>query len=331
MLEAITRYFKRRRERARAFARAVSDAKIRVGVVENWGDFEGDLIRMTPHGSCRWDNVAFLPLRSCPDPDFVLVLNASRKKRTFRIPPDRLWFASGEPPVPFYRAFHSGQGDFSHVIGNDEQLAQQNPGRTYFLEPPILSSWSVQRNIEELSGLKAIEKSRSLSWVTSDLSFLEGHRLRLKFLKAVQQKIDFDLFGRGFVPLKDKWDGIAPYRYSIAFENTATPRYFTEKIMDCFVCHTMPFYFGAPDIAKYFPEKSMILIDPDDPKVFDKLREISASNLAEERMPYILEAKELSLNKYNMFARLSAHFNSAFRRPARPAQTVTIEPAQGGQ
>ena len=30
----------------------------------------------------------------------------------------------------------------------------------------------------------------------------------------------FDLFGRGFHPIADKWDGIAPYRYSIAFENS---------------------------------------------------------------------------------------------------------------
>ncbi len=330
LIEAIRHYFTPRRGTPPDFARAISTAKICVGILENWNDFEADIIRMTQGGSCLWDDVAFVPLRHCPHPDFILVLNAPRKKATFTIPANRLWFASGEPPVPYYRRFHSGQGDLCHVIANDESEARQNTGRTYFLEPPILPAWSVNRNLQQLSDLKTVEKSRNLSWVTSNLTLLEGHKIRMKFLKVARQKIDFDLYGRGFTSIKDKWDGIAPYHYSIAFENTPAPRYFTEKIMDCFVCHTMPFYFGAPDISKYFPPESMVLISPDDPMVFDKIREISASSLAQERMSYILEAKELCLRKYNMFSRLAAHFATACSRPPLPAQTVTVIPVRGG-
>ena len=62
---------------------------------------------------------------------------------------------------------------------------------------------------------------------------LAGHRYRLEFLRRLREHIDLDLYGRGFAPIEDKWQALAPYRYSIAFENAAAPYYFTEKIMDC--------------------------------------------------------------------------------------------------
>ena len=269
-----------------------------------------------------------MPLKYCPQPDFILVLNAppNGKITEVNIPPDRLWFASGEPPVHGYFPYHAGQGEFSSVICSDPSAATGKT-RRYFFEPPILSTWSVHRNIEQLEATHTLEKSRALSWVTSDLALLPGHRARLAFLEKLRHRVGFDLYGRGFKRIRDKWDGIAPYRYSIAFENCAAPLYFTEKLMDCFVCHTMPFYFGAPDIAKYFPAKSMVLIDPEDPKVFDKIRDISHSELYLERLPFILEAKELTLKKYNSFARLAAHFKEAAKRTPMPSEKFTLQPA----
>ncbi|MEO7567653.1 MAG: glycosyltransferase family 10 [Aestuariivirga sp.] len=311
----------------RIFTAAQKGAEIRVGILDNWGGIDAELLRFTPHGSCRWGNVAFVPLKNCPQPDFILVLNGppNDKGMAVNIPPDRLWFASGEPPAPAYFPYHAGQGEFSSVICSDPSAATGKK-RRYFFEPPLLSTWSVRRNIEQLEAIHVVEKTRPLSWVTSNLSLLPGHRFRLSFLEKLKQQVAFDLYGRGFNPIKDKWDGIAPYRYSIAFENCIAPLYFTEKLMDCFVCHTMPFYFGAPDVTKYFPAKSMVQIDPDDPKVFDKIREISNSDLYLERLPFILEAKELTLKKYNIFARLAAHFNEAATRRPMPPEKITLQP-----
>ena len=78
---------------------------------------------------------------------------------------------------------------------------------------------------------------------------------------------------------------------------------------------------------KFFPAKSMVHIDPDDPKVFDKIREISNSDLYLERLPFILEAKELTLKKYNIFARLAAHFNEAATQKPMPPEKITLQPA----
>ena len=38
-------------------------------------------------------------------------------------------------------------------------------------------------------------------------------------------------------------------------------KYFTEKILDCFATGTVPIYWGAPDINKYFDISSILLVD----------------------------------------------------------------------
>jgi hypothetical protein len=152
---------------------------------------------------------------------------------------------------------------------------------------------------------------------------LPGHRKRLAFLRRLRPELAFDLYGRGFHRVYDKWDVLAPYRYSIAFENVCAPWYFTEKLMDCFVCQTMPIYVGDPRIATCFPPESLIVIDPDAPDVVDQIRSVVESDLWARNRDAILEAKHLVLNHYNVFAML-ARFVSEETRPAGPLVPIRV-------
>ena len=49
-----------------------------------------------------------------------------------------------------------------------------------------------------------------------------------------------------------------PYKFSIASENASYPGYISEKIMTSFQAHTIPIYFGDPEIAKEFNGKAFI-------------------------------------------------------------------------
>ncbi len=48
------------------------------------------------------------------------------------------------------------------------------------------------------------------------------------------------------------------YKFSIAFENSSTPGYSTEKILDAYCAGTIPIYWGDPDIAQDFDSASFI-------------------------------------------------------------------------
>ena len=57
---------------------------------------------------------------------------------------------------------------------------------------------------------------------------------------------------------KDKIEVISNYKFAIAFENSPSAGYVTEKIIDCFVAGVIPIYLGAPDIQEFIPENCFI-------------------------------------------------------------------------
>ena len=59
-------------------------------------------------------------------------------------------------------------------------------------------------------------------------------------------------------PVADKIEFSKGYKFSIAFENSGSRGYTTEKIMESFAADTVPIYWGNPDIAKEFDPQSFI-------------------------------------------------------------------------
>lgn len=47
-------------------------------------------------------------------------------------------------------------------------------------------------------------------------------------------------------------------KFTIAFENTSSPGYTTEKILHAFISNTIPIYWGNPDVSKDFNPKAFI-------------------------------------------------------------------------
>lgn len=48
------------------------------------------------------------------------------------------------------------------------------------------------------------------------------------------------------------------YQFTIAFENSNNIGYITEKLINSYLSHTIPIYYGATDVNKYFHNNSMI-------------------------------------------------------------------------
>ncbi|MEI6154707.1 MAG: glycosyltransferase family 10, partial [Deltaproteobacteria bacterium] len=62
---------------------------------------------------------------------------------------------------------------------------------------------------------------------------------------------------RGIV--KNKWDVLPYYRFSICYENIKDePGYLSEKIFDSMRCGCVPIYWGASNIADYVDEGAFI-------------------------------------------------------------------------
>ena len=169
-----------------------------------------------------------------------------------------------------------------------------------------------QNNLENLLYNDVPKKEKLCSMIVSQKSFLKGHKDRLLFtadlMDHFKNKIDF--FGFGINELKNKRDAIDPYLFSIAIENSQHENYWTEKIADVFLGHTMPIYHGCLNINDFFPKESFIKIN-----IYDKDEAISQiENCLDspEKMynTSVADARRKVLLEFNMFKILEVGINT---------------------
>ncbi len=267
---------------------------MRVYITKDWN--WPDLMRQTPDGRGIWEDIQFTldPVVAC---DYVIVLNRVARPVTLSCPAEHVWLVMQEPPAEFLRPRHRGIA-CSHRVYTQAIHLQD---RRYVHSQPALP-WHVNRDYDHLRRCGIAEKSRNVSWIVSRLTHLAGHRARLGFLQRIQGRVRFDLYGKGFRRIEDKWDGLAPYRYSIAVENCRNPYYWSEKIADCFLAWAMPIYYGCSRIEDYFPAEAMIRIDIKDPRhAADQIEEAIATDLWRKRLDAIAEARRRVLNIHQFF------------------------------
>lgn len=266
---------------------------IRVGIVKDWTYLK--LFRQTPSGKMVWEDVQFFeePFGTC---DYVIVLNKPGKDTVINCIPDNLWSIMLEPPNEIYGWMHRGDISSARVYTTDPQLQD---GRYRHGQPALY--WLIQKDYDFLVSCLPLEKERNLSWITSNRKINRGHRLRMKFLSKLQNQIELDLYGWGLNYIKDKWDGLAPYRYSLAIENFSNSLYWSEKICDCLLAWTMPIYYGCTRITEFLPAEAMIKIDIHDPDCIEIVRQAVLSDAWRRNRDAIAYARNLILNRYQFF------------------------------
>lgn len=105
-----------------------------------------------------------------------------------------------------------------------------------------------------------IRKTKMASLIASSQNKLIGHKLRHEIAEHIKRNnFNISLIGRGYKPFEKKEDGLKSFRYSIVIENSSEKDYFTEKVIDACLLETIPIYWGAPNIAKYFDTRGFII------------------------------------------------------------------------
>lgn len=173
------------------------------------------------------------------------------------------------------------------------------------------------RSLDELRAAEPPTKTKTFSTVCSSKGQRHTlHRKRLQFTERLRKVMwDLDVFGHGVRPIDDKAEAIDAYRYHLAIENHVAPHHWTEKLSDPFLGYALPIYHGCPNADEYFPKDSFIAIDItrfDDAVAV--IRHAIAEDAYQRRLPQIVEARRLVLERYNLFAVLAREIR---RRHAR--------------
>lgn len=276
-----------------------------VRIIRSWA--APDLLKQSRGRTGQWGTVRFTE-RSDEPYDFVVVLNSVKYETTVDVPRGRVWLVIQEPvsKAKVFPFIENGHEQYGRVFTDNPKCfgPRYRVGQTFL-------PWHVERSYDELCAASIPQKTRDLSWITSDLSRLDGHRRRMDFLKLLREHQEFDLLGRGFEPIKDKWDGLAPYRYTVAFENQYGPNYWTEKLADAFLSWTLPFYYGCTTILDYFPENALIQLGPDLRDAPQQIAQAIASQQWEKRLDAISEARDRVLNQHQFFPAMAKYVREA--------------------
>jgi len=103
------------------------------------------------------------------------------------------------------------------------------------------------------------QKSKLVSTIASDKIFTSGQSLRHQ---AIHKNPKIDPFGPSYVHLDYKLDALKNYKYHLCVENTKSPWYFSEKLIDCFVTGTIPIYYGCENLDYFgFDLNGIIIVD----------------------------------------------------------------------
>lgn len=281
--------------------------------------YDHPLARQAPGGRAIWKDARFEINAESGECDAWVVHDGLMRPAHATCPADMVFLLTGEPPD--IKSYSPGWiAPFARILTCHADL--RHP-RVTLAQTGL--PWLVGRSYDELSAAGLPAKSAGLSVICSDKALTVGHRRRLDFVGRLAKQVPLDRFGRGFRPLPDKWEGLAPYRYSVAVENSRHPHYWTEKIADCFLAGTVPIYWGAPNIADYFPREAMIVLDSLDPE--EAARVIRSEATPEgyaRRLPALREAKRRVLEDYNLFE--VAYQMAKAGREKGPAVAVTLSP-----
>jgi hypothetical protein len=85
---------------------------------------------------------------------------------------------------------------------------------------------------------------------------------RNAFFRLLNRRRHVDSGGRHFNnmggPVADKMAFIRRYRFCVAFENTSSPGYTTEKLIEPLLAGSIPLYWGDPEVARDFDPGCMV-------------------------------------------------------------------------
>lgn len=152
---------------------------------------------------------------------------------------------------------------YNNIFTNDRRIINIDPEFFKYNPPASNMPWI------KTPGL--YEKNKLCSYITSFKQFTSGHIKRMELFEKLKNNPTFKdhIFGRDYRFIEDKIDGLKDYMFSIVIENSIYPKYYTEKITDCFATGTVPIYYGDRSVCEDFDMNGIIFID--DLESFDLL------------------------------------------------------------
>lgn len=193
------------------------------------------------------------------------------------------------------------QDDRTITMSSTQMGLPWHVGRSVLMD---LESYPFTMDYDLLKGMHDFRKDRSISLISSSKSYSPDHAKRLEFARTAYEHFGsrLDFFAGGIRYVEDKWGALATYKYHIVIEDYLHSDCWMEKLADTFLAGSYPLYYECPNLADYFPRDSYTTIDINDvEKSVALIEKVINDNTYERSKIAIMQARELVLDKYNVF------------------------------
>jgi hypothetical protein len=246
------------------------------------------------------------------DYDFLFIFNGLPGRFAIKTGPDQVFGFILEPP--FYTDFYDRNiGSYCNRVYTccDQKYYSSNEN---FCSSPSLMFNNIAGNADIFRSNHNFTKPGKLSFCVSNLKGNEMYDFRRELVyRILESDLDCDIYGSGWeindLRYKgrpaDKGEALLPYEYSIAVENSIYDGYVSEKLFDCFLCNTVPLYYGTPTVDSVYNPASLLKLPftGDYESLVNWLRELARqppkSNFKFRNA--VLESKERYLTKYSIY------------------------------
>lgn len=144
---------------------------------------------------------------------------------------------------------------FDRILSYDRSFVERQPAFRGLLYR-FGGTWL--RPDEYWAGPGLEDKHHQVSIITSPKRDSIGQRLRHE---VAEEFPGIDRFGSDFRYVESKATALRPFAFSVVIENSQIDDYFSEKLIDCLLCGTIPIYWGSPAVAKTFDDAGLITFD----------------------------------------------------------------------
>jgi hypothetical protein len=251
---------------------------------------------------------------------WCIIENVNLADRYCEINPENIFFLSAETAQNFGHIEESGSlkrylDQFGKVFTFHQYLDDRCVSQPPFLPWMINANhgdslWNGhERDVNYLDKLDFVQKRGLISVICSSQDMSPTHKMRLRFVKRLTEHFGDDLvwFGNGINSVEEKWDAIAPFKYTIVLENQSRHNVITEKLGDAFLGLSYPFYWGAANVDTIFNANGFTQINIEDFEgTIRKIREGIKDDLVITKHKYLMENKNIVLHEYNFVNRMLA-------------------------
>ena len=241
----------------------------------------GFMRRQTPKGDGLWETTEFrfdAPAAADQDCDWLLVYDHPQRGLATCLPKERriLWLTEPASIRDYDRAFIEQFGILLSTSPYPEFSGTNihtHPSSPWFYGASVgagdrSSKSSATMGLLQLSEQSEPEKPYLISAICSRKQINLNQVRRLRFLSMLKRSIgnELEIFGRGYKPVSDKSEALAPFKYTVVLENSLEDHCWTEKFADAVLAGCYPIYAGCRNIAHYFNPDGFAVVDTTRPK-----------------------------------------------------------------